>query len=300
MPALPPTPNAERLADWLEMFALESHDRNASLSDLERALNRDPGGETKSHQQAREKLENQIAQVAREVRERMRAAQDAYPFSLIGGKLQFKGQTPATEAYLFCLFISTVSWSSEKFKKQQAGLARRLFEHLACVAARNYVGGDSLRFGSPRSTMPKRFSLAVNALCARLGEGDGYKAQPSLERKDDGLDVVAWKHFPDERPGKLILLGQCATGDDWDSKLGDLSPNAFCQHWMTDTPASKLLPAFFLPHRVPYERWNHVSRKCGIVFDRCRIAQTSGVLPGEEPYDQIGKWVAKFVTKVTA
>ena len=29
--------------------------------------------------------------------------------------------------------------------------------------------------------------------------------------KDGGIDVIAWKDFPDKLPGKLYLLGQCAS-----------------------------------------------------------------------------------------
>jgi hypothetical protein len=301
MPALPPSSTGELLADWLELFALQSADRNASLSDLERALHRDPGDEAGSHQQAHERVELMLGKVARELRDRIKAAGGAYPFALQHTTLQFTGSTAASAPYLFCLFVSSFPWFSEGgIKKEEKDRARRLFEQLACVAAQNYVGGESLHFGSPRVSLPSAFNEAVDELCRRIGEGNGYKPQPSLSRKDDGLDVVAWKHFRDGRAGKLILLGQCATGGDWESKLRDLTADAFCKDWMTEPPTSRLLSAFFIPHRVPDAEWRYVSNRAGIVFDRCRIAHSSGKLPRAKPFIELRKWVADVVKKVAA
>ncbi|MGH9429871.1 MAG: hypothetical protein ACRD2L_26605, partial [Terriglobia bacterium] len=146
------------------------------------------------------------------------------------------------------------------------------FEDLSCVAAQNFVGGEVVRFASPRSFLPGQFSKAVDAVCRLIKEGQGFRGQATLSRQDDTLDVVAWRHFKDELSGKLVLFGQCASGRNWEGKAGELSPRVFCESWMIEKPPSPVLKAFFIPHRVDPLRWDFINRRAGIVFDRCRIA----------------------------
>jgi hypothetical protein len=149
---------------------------------------------------------------------------------------------------------------------------QKMFEHLSTVAARNYIGGNALRFGAPRDTMPSSFKEAVDHLCRALGEGSGSRGGPTSGAKDDGLDLVAWRSFPDTLPGKVILFGQCAAGGDAFDKTGELKPHAFCDQWMRTHPVSGVIRAFFVPHRVEPQHWEKHNRDAGIIFDRCRVA----------------------------
>jgi hypothetical protein len=69
------------------------------------------------------------------------------------------------------------------------------------------------------------------------------------------------------------MFGQCASGNDWASKLGELQPSAFWGQWMQDSPISPyLIRSFFVPHRIERRKWELIARKAGLLFDRCRIA----------------------------
>jgi hypothetical protein len=106
-----------------------------------------------------------------------------------------------------------------------------------------------------------------------MGEGAGCRQQDTRSAQDDNLDIVAWRHFPDKLPGKLLLFGQCATGDDWRGpKLTSLQPDDFCKYWLSEDPPSPLIKAYFIPHRVDRSEWYRVNLFGGIVFDRCRIS----------------------------
>jgi len=51
----------------------------------------------------------------------------------------------------------------------------------------------------------------------------------AADANDYGMDFVAWKPFPDQRIGRLTLLGQCACGrydQESDDKAKELDPNA--------------------------------------------------------------------------
>jgi hypothetical protein len=87
---------------------------------------------------------------------------------------------------------------------------------------------------------------------------------------------VAWRGFHDNRESKLVIFGQCATGQDWPEKVSELQPEAFWDHWMLVSQVSPLERSFFIPHRVrdegEGETWRYYARYAGILFDRCRVA----------------------------
>ena len=155
---------------------------------------------------------------------------------------------------------------------------RRLFEHLSTEAAKRYVQGEALRFGFPREEpVPSSFPDAIDFICEQIQEGRGFKKdreQYSGYAKDDGVDVVAWNHFPDHEVGKIVLFGSCAAGRDWEDKLGDLCVDRFGKHWFRDPPPSPVVRVFFVPHclRLPKDKMIRYTYDAGIIFDRCRIS----------------------------
>jgi hypothetical protein len=251
-----------KLADWLEIYALLSADSSSSRGDLESALQR-----TGSFNPV--DIETICADVFSELGPRSTAARRAYPFEVAGGLLSLKGERVDFISYIFCLCLSYFGWQQSKGKTI---FPRRMFEDLAALAAKNFLNGDSYRFAAPRKDVPQ-FREALEKLSARMGEGEGCKQEDTRSAQDDNLDIVAWRHFPDRLPGKLLLFGQCATGDDWDKgKLTSLQPDPFCKYWFREHPPSPVIKAFFIPHRVGKSRWYKVSLFGGVMFDRCRLA----------------------------
>ncbi len=116
-------------------------------------------------------------------------------------------------------------------------------------------------------------------LYKRLGIG-GLKPGVEVEalsksEKDSGIDVIAWRHFPDREPGQFIAFGQCAVGrTDWEEKASALKPAAFCRKWLAVEPPSDPVPMYFIPFDPPRgEKWRHLAADAGgVVFDRQRIA----------------------------
>jgi hypothetical protein len=256
------------LADWLELMALSSRDRNASKGDLSSLLKRAGVFQPANEPQAVEAL--CLATFA-ELDSRLKAAAGSYPFQVALPLI--KARAKAFErypSYIFCLCLSAWRWINPT---ERPSNARQLFEDLSCFAAKTFFGGEVLRLASPRGPELKEFPKAIQALCQLVGEGGGYrKGQPPKATKDDTLDVVAWRHFPDGRYGKLVLLGQCASGKDWLDKRSELQPEDFMDMWMSQRFTSRCIKAFFIPHRLDEKRWEDTTRKGGIPFDRCRVA----------------------------
>ncbi len=246
------------LADWLEILALTTSDGNASHGDLQRALNR----------LGADNIDSICSNSMYELNRRINASGENYPFTFSGTLLQAKGDWRAFTPYVFCLFLS---YCDDK-KKKVPGLRHEvMFEQLSCLAAREYMGGQVLRFGSPRDKLPSGFVDAVMVICREVKEWTYSRSGRTLRSKDGGLDLVAWKHFPDRQIGKLILFGHCASGNNWDDKINELQPNDFCSRWLGGEK-SPIVKTFFIPHRLLPEVFADRAISAKLFFDRCRIA----------------------------
>jgi hypothetical protein len=277
-----------KLADWVELSALLSGDRNVSMGDLSSVLSTGSilDAEDEDAEAAlRETIEQRVLGVFNEIETRATAAAEAYPFTLEStGVVTTRIDADQFSAYTFCLCLSYAPG------KPRIGhlYPYRMFEDLAVVAARNFIGGEAeaVRFASPRRDLPKAFTPALTHVCTMMAEGS-TRVRQQRASKDAKLDVVAWRHFPDRLPGKLLLFGQCAAGDEWENKLGELQPDNFCGAWLSEQPASQRVKAFFIPHRVDKADWEDAARHGGLLFDRCRLAYWvhTGVLPTDTvPY----------------
>lgn len=277
-----------RLADWLELHALLSPDRNSSRGDLEGALR------TASHSEIDDytKIELKVLEVFDELEQRAKATGEAYPFDLdFRGVIRLKSSSwEAFPVYVFCLCLSY-------YPLRETRVGPKLFEQTSCLAARGYLRGDAVAFGSPRTDLPSSFPDAVTEVCKLIGEGVEYREQPSLASQDDTLDLVAWKDFADRWPSKVIMFGQCGAGRNWSEKLGDLQPDVFWRQWMRDGYVSPdPLKSFFTPYRIKQRLWDHCARKAGVLFDRCRVAYWAR--QEEADYASIIEWTRDFLARV--
>lgn len=282
------------LADWLELNALISVAGQTSLDDLRHALGAGELGSTVGASPALQssQLEQLAAEVSLEIDDRTRRTRGAYPFRMKKSSLErtIRPDRSLDSTYAFCLLMSSISWDNQRLK---GFFPERMFEEISCLAAERYMDGDAVRFGWPRfkGTLPGSFGKAVEALCARMGEGIGYRDDKAKgDEQDAGLDLVAWKCIDGNR-GKLVLFGACATGLNWTSKLQELQPLDFCDLYLLDDPIPEPSKAFFLPRIVPRTLWNHYSEKAGMLFDRCRISGLVPKLPSMNRHGSIADWM---------
>lgn len=290
-PNIPPaaSDSPEELADWLEYTALLSADRDTSIWDLARVLNRSGSTDVLDDPEDLEYAETGIDDASYQIAERAFAAIEergrscggAYPFEVGDSYIRLR-QGGADCVYTFLLLLSAKMAQAAPDKA-----AICLFEDLAAAAAANYFGAPqpgvgSAVFGFPRRMLARQFPKALDELCSQMGEGIGHVDRPRTKaQKDAKLDVVAWRHFADGRPGKLIAFGQCATGSNWRGKLTELQPRNFIRLWMREAPVLEPVRMFFTPERVDENLWLETAVNGGILFDRCRMAAcapTTGAL----------------------
>jgi hypothetical protein len=284
LPVPTPVTDVNNRADWLELRALVAADRNASRSDLRRALVR--SGVLADVVEGGAALDDEVLadDAFNELRERALSCGPAYPFIVEDGLLQAYDDISSYWPYIFCLLLSLQGRDRSEPRTRPTSI----FEEVAEAAARMYVAGESMKFGFPRRVAPAGFMDAVKELCLKVREGIDARRRPSSRNaKDARLDIVAWRPFPDGRPAQLILFGQCAAGTNWPSKLTELQPLVFTDLYWTEPPAVPPVKAFFTPFRISSERWYEIAKPAGIVFDRCRIANFAF---GAEPPPGVLQW----------
>ena len=306
-----PTDTRSKLADWIEIAALGLPRRTATRADLLGLFDLlDDADEhtLETDEVTGEKLETEILEddralfvdnVLDELEFRLGALADHYPF-----EIQVRGQqwsitlksavvsnedAAARDCYIFCLLTSAIRdqfLSGTNLDPLKQAIAFQ-FQAISTEAAADVVGGEAISFGWPRpcgtAFQPMLFEVSKKL---RLGKPlDAVPLWSKNREKDAGVDVIAWREFVDSRPGKLVLLGQVASGNNWTEKTVTSDIPGFMS-WFSEIPTHHYIPAIFIPFPQHHdcqgrdnasfddvahaEAWQR-EREFGLVVDRLRI-----------------------------
>jgi hypothetical protein len=295
---LTPRSSPDEAADYLELRSLVDPDHNSSalqlISDVclggeDEGWEKPDSASKSTWQQEQEGLSDGALTRLEERREH--CTSESYPFEIKGHAIRSTTDA-ANSLYGFLLLLSFFKGKAPDHKH-----AAKMFEEVAANAAAGYISADSEKetfvFGFPRRVGPDNFKDAVSHLCSNhcLKEGSVNKSAPRIEHQKDGrLDVVAWKQFPDMRRGRIIVYGQCATGEDWEEKAFALRPESWREKWLTEPFLPHPLSAFFVPHFVPEPDWKNTILDGGLLFDRFRIAATAREKISQDLAQRIAAW----------
>ena len=302
-----------RLADHAEVLALRPPQLRTSSADLIASLGR-------SEDEDEDKFERPVFEAFEELADRkihLGEAAHLYPFNIDHGEIELrKGFLRKDEHFLYLFLLLATNLNMRDDRKHAKLDGAELFELLSCEAAKRYWGVTKtagkpdirvkgLVFGTARFNWQEHhealdensFESAVNSLCYDLKEGRTFrrKDKAPTRAQDDKLDVVVWREFSDQKPGKLIGFGQCKTGTNWGNELPRLNPLSFCQRWLDTMPAVTPIKIFFLTDRLanaPY----HFGYEGGVIFDRCRILDYADSLPSELLAD-CARWTKTVLRK---
>lgn len=310
-----------KFADWLELKAISSPDARVGFGTLisAAALTENEQDDNIADQDAEE---DRLVQAAQEEIERRQASVgDGYPFRIDpkGNALCFVTPLkPVGVVYLFCLYLTQVA-DHTIIKKADApkinNKVRDLFQACSTVAAGDYVGGPAVSFGWPR-TSGKDFLAELKAVYKEFGDGKPHKTpRPGASRavKDNGIDVIAWKRQADRLPGTHYLVGQVASGSNWEGKSVTTDRKHFHDFWFERAPGSHATDAMFIPFNLepemsddstPYQEVLNdyvagLNYKFGDLFYRDRVARNFafglGVVEAGETYFESHKELPKIV-----
>ncbi len=241
------------LADWLEFKVLTSEFHVFRLRELlyisdeeQDEENLDIGEQDSINQAVLESALNEITQ-------RIQFLKTAYPFDFSSddSELILKEEiTAGSYVYLYCLFISHIKREDVLIPDPPHSNADRdILQICATLAAAGKVHGNAISFGFPRPDH-SHFINALDKAYKKIGEGVIVETIPAgapAHKKDAGIDVIAWENTPDDAAGKIYILGQVATGQNWEDKSVRLDIGPFHKIWFTRQPVSTPIPAMFIP-----------------------------------------------------
>ena len=224
-----------------------------------------------SWQQEDLKHDDAVGRVHEEIERRRETLGSAYPFKIDGGRINY---TPNDNLiYEFLLAICNANTLTEG----QYVRLPRLFERLSARLIAAYLGDDTefLHTGAPRDKeVGISFKDAMTTVASKTeewewGPDEGLPDEP--KNGDSGCDFIAWPKPPDNRPiGQLFFLGQCACGNDWDTKLNDLTVKKL-DKWFNPLSIVDPVRCFTTPHHITDAMLKEASREGGYVFDRARL-----------------------------
>ncbi len=289
------------LADWAELKALSNPSgifRLASLGrqwDVSRETeDSDPEGSVEQeadtdwegvHGNDEDRF---LDSVTEEIGERKEALGDSYPFTLDESlRLQVTGSpSPGAVTYIFCLLLTHANGKElldGTWLPAVDNRVRDLFQACSTIAAAAEARGSAISFGWPRPNDNPPFLTRLREVYAEFGEGKvvgSPRPGVSPSPKDEEIDVIAWRPRPDRSPMTFYLLGQVASGDNWEGKpIAGRPIDNFHRNWFSEPPTSTPLAYIFIPHAVPpatqkgsrKERMAAIGYRYGTIIDRFRL-----------------------------
>jgi len=220
-----------------------------------------------------------------EINRRVQTLGELYPFSVEGNSLRPKDDFDSI-TYKYCLAISVQT----QISKTPFTLLPRTFELVAKDFCAAHFGpyAKSEHTGWPRSRddQPKIYKDLAECLNKLTKEwiwkpAEGLTNQDSRHIKDNGIDFITWLESPDEEPGKLFILGQCACGEDWTEKYNDIDVKRLTD-WFSPLWVEPV-KAFCTPYALVQANIWDAGRSAGLVYDRLRITALSGNFEGKLP-----------------
>ena len=273
-PGLPsPRAPAHEVADFAELVCWR--DGGTSLNTIVAVLGRLDENDYSEGVPEEEAITEVVEGAYSEIERRKDACRGGYPFAIgprgYTMKISENRDDRRCAVYHYLLLATRLNMQSNR---RHAGIdGASLLEDLSAEAAREYLGAraESMVFGHGPSGVG--FENKINDLCGRLEEGDGFYRHGSgrTTANDGKLDIVAWKHFADRLPGKLIAFGQCKTGTNFRDNFADLQPDSFCKKWLHSFPAFVPVRMFFVAEALSRVNRYDIAIDAGLLFDRCRI-----------------------------
>lgn len=241
--------------------------------------------------------EELVGGAAEEIQRRREIMGDAYPFRVVGNQIVY--EESASHFYEFCLAIAM---APTIVKKPYTALPRtfeRSVSHL--VAAYFGVFAKQIHVGWPR-TPKSRFKEALASM--QLGSHEWVwgpesgldEDPPYTVTKDETVDFIVTANMLDSRPGHLYVIGQCACGNDWDTKLHE--PNlAQIKKWFSPAWLVPPIRAFTTPFVLGDETLRETSRRGeALVFDRIRLTLVAEKMVGKEGLEELKNSLVKIIS----
>lgn len=304
----PSTTSVDSLCDWAEVRALVSRRRDCTKGDIQQYIKADDYDSEdvdidESDLKDAELDERQANEVLGHARERSRLLGKGYPFIVKDRGLfstharTSKGELKAEyEAYVYNLLLSCID--SSYITPDD----RHYFEVECATLLSKVFGTLHFHFGwTKHNASLGKIENRVSALCNQTSIRWKKKAQinPSYVNQNDvGVDIVLWQRQFDSRENTLVMIGQCASGHNWDAKLASNAEHVLAD-LLHDSPSAPIVRVFCLPFVVPSRNWRRITVESrSVVFDRIRLAAATQQEHGQLYRTRNSKWVKRVLEQL--
>lgn len=231
-------------------------------------------------------IDDEVGAARDELIRRCKLMGDAYPFSLYGGTLTH--EPSASGFYEYCVGIATTAQAITTNPYTQLP---RSFERTTGTILKRHLGPrwESLHTGWPRDEgQPTRLDDLIRHVSRSSSDEREWlwSPKPGYPQEDGtggdrGIDFVIWNRAPDQRIGQMYVLGQCACGNDWDTKFEDLSEAKLepLMRPFTFVPPTR---CFTTPFILSDGNFQMAHERAGWVLDRIRLTMMVAEL-GDDP-----------------
>lgn len=306
------------LVDWLEYAALLETRKEVLIGRLVDQLDLDIDRDRDEVNAADEYREDQFSIIAAEIRRRRAALGATYPFRLSPNNqrlVRSKTITLPQSVYMLCLVLchsidNIIVPAEMQPKKTKLQAARNLFQICATAAAAGHVRGPSFSIGWPRIDNTT-FHQKLTKVWKYFKDGQVVTVVPASvpkSVKDDGIDVLAFWTEADGGTSFGYLVGQAASGKDWENKSAEPALKMLVNEWFERTPAAPGHTATFIPFCLEgdLDRWRRHTLNHRYVLPRTRLSKfvadamllrKQGVKPIERLNElkNVKKWVEDYV-----
>lgn len=218
-------------------------------------------------------VDTATSQIVDEVKRRAASLGNLYPFSITGDVIKYEQSENILYEFLLCTSLAP-NLTTGKFRRLP-----RMFERVVTQLTADFLGPNTkfVHVGAPNERM--RFKKAV---WPAVEESREFRWRPDDDLPDEGprsgdegVDYILWKTYSCGRPvGQPFYFGQCACGNNWETKVDDIGERFFKWFSPLKVGAAKV---FSVPFVVPEVKLREVAREAGIVLDRIRLMH-SGAL----------------------
>jgi hypothetical protein len=158
--------------------------------------------------------------------------------------------------YYLCLHFACYGASKDT-------VGTRLFERISAIALKNFIGGEVYALGFPNEG---NLNTHLDEIALKCFETRGMQA--NSDYKDDGVDVICYKSFNDNKSSNLYVLLQCAAGIHWKTKKTiELDRWSQYIYWTR----KNIITSISTAEHVKKSQWEKSATDFGIIMDRTRI-----------------------------
>ena len=226
-----PGHDAVRLADWIEFNLVMGESESLSIDEVKGELGDIPPDDSDDSERSvggvGDSSEGEAEAAFMELQGREDLLSDRYALTVGGDVATLRAGASSLDVYRFLVLLRARHLYPRALGDDgvESGL---LFEKLVTHALGSYVGSQPehrVRFGNAGGFrgggLPRSLPLAVMELAKHMHEESAGITSP--EEGDYRADSVAWRPFPDGRPGQLVVIGQAtiSEGEWWKKQPAD-------------------------------------------------------------------------------